>query len=79
MLNAAKLEDWERFSSLDSVWQKSLQSASEKFGSDLNVIAQQLLEDNQKIQEIVKQAQLRLTNELHKNNQSHSSVKQYLK
>lgn len=79
MLNAAQAEDWQQFSELDSMWQTKLESAVDSYGSELDPIGEQLLEDNQKIQQCIKNAQQKLINELQKSNQSHSSVKQYLK
>ncbi|MEA1988102.1 MAG: hypothetical protein U9N57_02685 [Pseudomonadota bacterium] len=79
MLNSAESEDWQRFSELDSAWQKQLQTAVETYGSELDSIGGQLLEDNQNIQRSIKKAQGRLSRELQNNSQSLSSVKQYLK
>ena len=79
MLNAAQAEDWQRFSELDSSWQTQLESAVDKFGSQLDEIGEQLLEDNQNIQKKIKSTQAKLANELQKNSQSRTSVKQYLK
>lgn len=79
MLNAALSEDWQRFSELDSEWQKKLQTAVETYGSQLDSIGDQLLQDNKMIQSYIKQVQNTLSSELQKNNQSLSSVKQYLK
>jgi len=79
MLNAAQSEDWQRFSELDSVWQNQLQIAVENYGSQLDSIGEQLLKDNENIQNYVKLAQAKLSNDLQKSSQSHSSVKQYLK
>ena len=79
MLNAAKSEDWQQFSALDSAWQDQLKAAVDIYGEQLNTISEQLLEDNQNIQQKIKFAQAKLANELQKNNKSHSSVKQYLK
>ncbi|MEA1988104.1 MAG: flagellar protein FliT [Pseudomonadota bacterium] len=79
MLNAAESGDWKRFSELDSDWQKQLQAAVELHGSALDSIGTQLIEDNHNIQRCIKKAQDRLSQELQKNNQSLSSVKQYLK
>ena len=79
MLNAAIAEDWQRFSELDAVWQTLLKKAVDSYGSQLDSIGEQLLKDNENIQKKIKSAQARLANELQKNNQSHTSVKQYLK
>jgi len=79
MLNAAQAEDWQRFSELDSAWQPQLQEAVETYGSQLDAIGEQLLHDNQLIQDYIKQVQQNLAAELQKNNQSLTSVKQYLK
>ena len=79
MLNAAKSEDWQQFSALDSAWQDQLKAAVDIYGEQLNTISEQLLEDNQNIQQKIKFAQAKLANELQQNNKSHSSVKQYLK
>ena len=79
MLNAAQIEDWQRFSELDSVWQLQLEKAVATYGNQLDAIGEQLLKDNATIQDEIKKAQAKLANELQKNNQSHTSVKQYLK
>lgn len=79
MLNAALSEDWQRFSELDSVWQTQLKAAVDLYGLQLDSIGEQLLNDNETIQKKIKQAQALLASELQKNNQSHTSVKQYLK
>jgi len=79
MLNSALSEDWQRFSELDSDWQQQLKIAVEAYGADLDSIGPQLLEDNFNIQNSIKKAQGRISQELQKNSQSLSSVKQYLK
>jgi len=79
MLNAAKSEDWFRFSELDSDWQTKIQSAIEEYGSQLDGIGDQLLLDNAEIQKIIHQSQKKLVSELQKNTRATSSVKQYLK
>lgn len=79
MLNAAQADDWQRFSELDSDWQSQLEQAVAVYGRQLDVIREQLLKDNELIQTKIKKSQALLASELHKNSQSHSLVKQYLK
>jgi len=79
MLMMAQNKEWEKLSEQDSSWQELLKSADEEFGASLDVIGPELLADNEQIQEILKCEQQKLSQEMQKNNQSVSSIKQYLK
>ncbi|WEJ63374.1 hypothetical protein [Thiomicrorhabdus lithotrophica] len=79
MLNMASQSEWQTFSELDSMWTVLLKDADEKFGSQLDSIGQALIQDNLEIQKIIKLEQETISQEIHKNSKSLSSIKQYLK
>lgn len=79
MLSMAENKDWQQLSELDSMWQKLLREADDKYGNELDIIGEALLDDNQKIQDILKSEQKKLSLERQKNTHSTSSIKQYLK
>lgn len=79
MLNSAESGDWESLLQLGIDWQKKLESAVGKYGSELDVIGSQLLDDNQRIQDCLLKSQKTLTTELRKNTHATSALKKYLK
>jgi hypothetical protein len=79
MLNAARNGDWDRFAALESEWQSKLEAAQFEFGDQLRSISEQLLQHNQQIQHLIKQAQAYLVAEMQKNAQARSALKKYLK
>jgi len=79
MLVAAEEGDWLKYSDFESGWQELLELRIIEFGSGLNSISQSLLDDNQKIQILIKQSQSVLNDEWQNSSQSISSLKQYLK
>lgn len=79
MLNSAESGEWEILLQLDIDWQQKLESAIGKYGSELDVIGSQLLDDNQRIQDCLGKSQKTLTAELRKNTHATSALKKYLK
>ncbi|WP_157832337.1 hypothetical protein [Thiomicrorhabdus sp. Kp2] len=76
---ASENQDWALYSVLESNWIQKLDKAKKAYGNDLNVIANELISDNQKIQENIQLAQKKLLEGLEKNANSVSSIKSYLK
>jgi len=79
MLIAAENSDWERFSALDAGWQQMLADAHEAYGSELSVIKNSLVDDNEKIQKMIQTEQKSVLTNLEKNIKGISSLKSYLK
>lgn len=79
MLIAAEQGDWQRYSDFESGWQELLELKIKEFGSELNSISPSLLDDNQKIQILIKKSQSILNDQWQNNSKSISSLKQYLK
>lgn len=79
MLIAAEHGDWQRYSDFESGWQELLELKIKEFGSELNSISPSLLDDNQKIQILIKKSQSILNDQWQNNSKSISSLKQYLK
>ena len=76
---AAESQDWERYSILESNWAGLLKRAQQTYGNDLNIIANELIADNQKIQNSIVESQKSLLGELEKNTQNTASIRSYLK
>lgn len=79
LLIASQEGDWERYSELESNWNDMLQKAQQEFGNELNVIANELIADNQIIQKNITKSQKSILNELEKNTQNTASIRFYLK
>ena len=79
LLRAAGNHDWEHYSELESSWPGMLKNAQMAYGRDLNIISNELISDNKKIQQNIIESQKTMLSELEKSTQNTASIRSYLK
>ena len=79
LLIAADNHNWERYSELESSWPGMLKNAQMAYGRDLNIISNELISDNKKIQQNIIESQKTMLSELEKSTQNTASIRSYLK
>lgn len=78
LINLIKLEQWGEFPALNAQYQENLEAAFSEYGDGLNEILQALLEDNDTLQQLIKQQQIESSNDFENQLKNMQQVKAYL-